>query len=593
MPRRSGPASTSGPSTRSRVRHAASSTWSTTRRSGRPRTGRRWSRAGAGSGDYFDGIGREPAGGGRRRQGRGRQAGRADARHPARPRGAAGRATGSSPAPASGALEDWSEADRERFREAAPRGRSGTIAVPGLPALPRDARAGHPAAAHDPTDQPGLVHLPGGAEAYRTAIRVHTTLDLSPEEIHATGLAEIERIDAEFVELGGRVLGTTDLPSTLAALRDDPRLRFATADEVFETAKRSLARATVGDDRLVRPRSRAPPASSCRCRATPRSTRRSRTTRGRRSTARRPGRYYINLHAPETRPRYEAEALAFHEAVPGHHLQIAVAQELDGLPAFQRMLGSTAFAEGWGLYTERLSDEMGLYIVATWTGSGSCRTTPGGPGRLVVDTGMHALGWTRQQAIDFLAGAHGPRREQHRQRGRSVHRLAGPGAGLQDRPAGDPAAPRRGAGAARRRVRHQGLPRHRARRRGDQPPGAPRLVADWLAEAIADELAWRTRPRGPLRGGGSPRRGSDVDRGQRVEQPLELVRPNLERPDIRRRRSPSPSAAAARQRDLAEEAASGHRSNGPAAAARRERSRRRSRRTRRLPRPRASARRRP
>jgi uncharacterized protein (DUF885 family) len=115
----------------------------------------------------------------------------------------------------------------------------------------------------------------------------------------------------------------------------------------------------------------------------------------------RPGRYYINLHAPDTRPRYEAEALAFHEAVPGHHLQIAVAQELPGLPAFQRMLGSTAFAEGWGLYTERLSDEMGLYT-SDMDRFGILSFDAWRAGRLVVDTGMHALGWTRQQAIDFL-----------------------------------------------------------------------------------------------------------------------------------------------------------------------------------------------
>jgi uncharacterized protein (DUF885 family) len=117
----------------------------------------------------------------------------------------------------------------------------------------------------------------------------------------------------------------------------------------------------------------------------------------------RPGRYYINLHAPETRPRYEAEALAFHEAVPGHHLQIAIAQELDDVPAFQRNLGSTAFAEGWGLYTERLSDEMGLYS-GDMDRFGILSFDAWRAGRLVVDTGMHALGWTRQQAIDFLAG---------------------------------------------------------------------------------------------------------------------------------------------------------------------------------------------
>ena len=111
--------------------------------------------------------------------------------------------------------------------------------------------------------------------------------------------------------------------------------------------------------------------------------------------------YYINLYAPETRPRYEAEALAFHEAIPGHHLQIAIAQEL---PAFPRSSGRWArppTSEGWGLYTERLSDEMGLYT-GDMDRFGILSYDAWRAGRLVVDTGMHALGWTRQEAIDFL-----------------------------------------------------------------------------------------------------------------------------------------------------------------------------------------------
>jgi uncharacterized protein (DUF885 family) len=115
----------------------------------------------------------------------------------------------------------------------------------------------------------------------------------------------------------------------------------------------------------------------------------------------RPGRYYINTSAPETRPRYEAEVLAYHESIPGHHLQISIAQELEGLPEFRKHLGITAFTEGWGLYTERLADEMGLYTedldrigVLSYDAWRACR--------LVVDTGMHAKGWTRAQAIGFM-----------------------------------------------------------------------------------------------------------------------------------------------------------------------------------------------
>ena len=300
--------------------------------------------------------------------------------------------------PAAAAHDDWPDAELSRFRsdllEAVRE-----VAVPAFQRY-RETLERDIAPVARPADRPGLVHLPGGAEAYRTMIRVHTTLDLSPEELHATGLAEIERIDAEFVGLGRRVLGTTDLESTLAALRDDPRLRFETADEVFDVAKRSLARATAAMDEWFG----RVPAAACVVVPIPSHSEVHQTIAYYAWPAMdgsRPGRYYINLHAPETRPRYEAEALAFHEAVPGHHLQIAVAQELPGLPAFQRMLGSTAFAEGWGLYTERLSDEMGLYS-SDMDRFGILSFDAWRAGRLVVDSGMHAMGWTRREAIDFL-----------------------------------------------------------------------------------------------------------------------------------------------------------------------------------------------
>jgi uncharacterized protein (DUF885 family) len=301
--------------------------------------------------------------------------------------------------PADALPEDWSESDRAAVRDAILEG-ANEVAIPAF-ARYRETLERHIAPIARPNDQPGLAHVPGGEQAYRDLIRVHTTLALTPEEIHATGLAEIERIDSEFVELGGRVLGTKDLVSTLAALRDDARLRFDTADEVFDVAKRSLKRATAAiHDWFGRL-----PAAACVVVPVPDHSAEHQTIAYYSWPAldgSRPGRYYINLHAPTTRPRYEAEALAFHEAIPGHHLQIAVAQELEGLPAFQRVLGSTAFSEGWGLYTERLSDEMGLYS-SDMDRFGILSYDAWRAGRLVVDTGMHALGWTRQQAIDFLA----------------------------------------------------------------------------------------------------------------------------------------------------------------------------------------------
>jgi len=300
--------------------------------------------------------------------------------------------------PAQAAHPDWSAADLERFRADL----MATVTDVAIPAFRRYretlARDIRPLARG--ADKPGLIHLDGGLDAYRAAIRVHTTLDLAPEDIHATGLAEIARIDAEFVELGGRLLGTHDLASTLAALRGDARLFFETKDQVFEVATRSLARAQAAvPDWFGRI-----PGAACVVVPVPSHSEVHQTIAYYAWPAMdgsRPGRYYINLYAPETRPRYEAEALAFHESVPGHHLQIAIAQELPDLPAFQRMLGSTAYSEGWGLYTERLSDEMGLYS-GDMDRFGILSFDAWRAGRLVVDTGMHALGWTRQQAIDFL-----------------------------------------------------------------------------------------------------------------------------------------------------------------------------------------------
>jgi uncharacterized protein (DUF885 family) len=115
----------------------------------------------------------------------------------------------------------------------------------------------------------------------------------------------------------------------------------------------------------------------------------------------RSGVYYVNTYAPETRPRHEAEALAWHESIPGHHLQIAIAQELPDTPAFRKHMGMTAFVEGWALYTERLADEMGLYS-GDVDRLGMLSFDAWRAARLVVDTGIHHKGWSRRQAEDFL-----------------------------------------------------------------------------------------------------------------------------------------------------------------------------------------------
>jgi uncharacterized protein (DUF885 family) len=301
-------------------------------------------------------------------------------------------------APGSVARTGWSDTDRRRFESEL----ASVVREVVLPAFGRyrDLIAGRVLPRARPNDRPGLSVVPGGADAYRRLIRAHTSLDLGPEEIHAIGLAEVERIDAELGELAGRALGTRGPAAARDRLRDDRALHFGRSDEVLATARSALARATAAlpDWFGILPR------AACEVVEMGAHEAKHSTVAYYLQPAEdgsRPGRYYLNTTAPETRPRYEAEALAFHESIPGHHLQIAIGQELAGLPAFRRHAGSTAFVEGWGLYTERLSDEMGLYSgdldrigIASFDGWRACR--------LVVDTGMHALGWSRDEAIAFM-----------------------------------------------------------------------------------------------------------------------------------------------------------------------------------------------
>ncbi len=302
-------------------------------------------------------------------------------------------------APARADHPDWSTADLEAFRT----GLADAVREVVRPAFDRLRTV----LAHEilpesrPDDRPGIAHLAGGAEAYRDLIRYHTSLDLSAEDLHATGLAEIARIDAEFVALGSRVLGTFGLDETLARLREDPALHFAARDEIVAVAEGSLARARAA---LPGTFGILPRADCVVVPMGPHEEEHGTIAYYRQPAAdgSRPGQYYINASAPATRPRYEAEALAFHESIPGHHLQIAIGQEITGIPEFRRHLGPTSFFEGWGLYTERLADEMGLYSgdldrfgILSFDAWRACR--------LVVDTGMHALGWSREAAIDFMA----------------------------------------------------------------------------------------------------------------------------------------------------------------------------------------------
>ncbi len=251
-----------------------------------------------------------------------------------------------------------------------------------------------------PEERPGVMHISGGAQTYLKLIRVQTSLDLTAAELHQTGLNEVARINREVEALGEKVFGLKERKEVLSHLRNDRSLYFSTRDEVAAKAESALTRANAAVSKWF---GRLPKTPCEVVRMEPHEEKHSTIAYYRPPAAdgTRPGRYYINTSAPETRPRYEAEALAYHEAVPGHHLQIAIAQELEGIPEFRKNSGVTAFIEGWGLYSERLADEMGLYSsdldrigVLSYDSWRACR--------LVVDTGMHAMGWTRGQAIDFM-----------------------------------------------------------------------------------------------------------------------------------------------------------------------------------------------
>jgi uncharacterized protein (DUF885 family) len=253
-----------------------------------------------------------------------------------------------------------------------------------------------------PDERPGLCHLDGGDEIYAALVRLHTTTDLSPQELHDIGMEEItERLPVEYAEIGGRAFGLPDTEAVFDRLRSDPALRYATGDEIMADAADALgrAKAAMGDwfGRL--------PESDCAIVPVPEYLAADAPAAYYFPPAgdgSRPGTYYVNTHNPGDKSRTEAESIGYHEAIPGHHLQLAIAAELTDLPAFQRFgFGNTAYVEGWALYTERLADEMGLYS-GDLDRLGMLSADAWRAGRLVVDTGLHALGWTRRQAIDFL-----------------------------------------------------------------------------------------------------------------------------------------------------------------------------------------------
>lgn len=249
-------------------------------------------------------------------------------------------------------------------------------------------------------DHVGVGGLPGGPEAYLGLVRAHTTTELTPEEIHDLGTRLVAQLRDEFAERGAKALGTSDVDEVLRRLREDPALRFERGEEIVDTVTTALRRAEEALPDWFRGYDIAP----CVVREMDAAEAENSVLGYYQPPAgdgSRPGAHVINTLHPQTRTRFEYEALAFHESVPGHHLQIAIAQAQPGLPDFRRYAYITAHGEGWGLYSERLSDEMGLYSddlarlgMVSFDAWRACR--------LVVDTGIHHFGWSRQRAIDYM-----------------------------------------------------------------------------------------------------------------------------------------------------------------------------------------------
>jgi prolyl oligopeptidase len=286
--------------------------------------------------------------------------------------------------------------EQERLRQRARSVIDGEI----VPAYRRFSRYFSETYLPDSRESIGASELPYGKDLYEFRVRQYTTTQMTPDEIHELGLAEVARLRNAMQLIIDELEFDGDFAAFLHFLRTDPQFYYEDPDELFTAY---LATAKRIDPELVKLFGKLP-RMPYGLRPIPDSIAPDTTTAYYSRPAAdgsRAGFYYVNQYRPEVRPKYEIEVLTVHEAMPGHHLQIALAQELEGMPDFRRYAGFTAFIEGWGLYSESLGSELGLYK-DPYSRFGALTYEMWRAVRLVVDTGIHYKGWTRQQAIDFF-----------------------------------------------------------------------------------------------------------------------------------------------------------------------------------------------
>ncbi len=290
----------------------------------------------------------------------------------------------------------FNDADRERLQAAA----VDTIEETVVPAYRRLARYFEDTYLPASRQSVGLSELPNGSEWYEFLTKSFTTTAMTPDEVHRLGLDEVKRIRDEMQLIIDEVEFEGDFAEFLEFLRTDPQFYYDNPEDLYQAY---LATSKRIDPELVKLFGKLPrmpygvkpiPAATAPDTTTAYYSRPA-------ADGSRAGIYWVNLYRPEVRPKYEIEVLSVHEAMPGHHLQLALQQELGEMPNFRRFSGFTAFVEGWGLYSESLGPELGLYK-DPYSRFGALTYEMWRAVRLVVDTGMHYKGWTREQAIDFF-----------------------------------------------------------------------------------------------------------------------------------------------------------------------------------------------